>query len=193
MIQNLKGRIDALPEPERSIRRAFFTEDEWETSWALQAFPFQIPPPGDEWRVWSTYAPPRTGTTTAGIQWVASLMERDPENVRAVVLLRSLQDLQPTARALSDELYRMGMTYIIGHYYNTEIDINVTQGSKISVFTDTSNHQGRTVTHLWGDEITDAARVVQDFPTVNQFVFTNPLRPAPGTLVSRYGVDGYYQ
>jgi hypothetical protein len=74
-LTSLRQRVEALPPEQRELAMSLYTEVEWRNRWDLNAWPHQIPPQDDEWRVWTIIGPPATGKTTAGIMWVKSLLD----------------------------------------------------------------------------------------------------------------------
>lgn len=182
-LQSLRDKITALPPEEYAARRALFTDDEWHNSWEVNGYPFQLPPPGDEWRFWSVYSPPGVGSSRAGVEWVFSVLQQEGAHV-AVILY---EDINPTnfagyiySTARPDEPYSLdGGT--IGRARTEERSVTVVPYGSMDVLL------GMEISHVWADNATDANVIVKAVPNAQRYVFTDPLRPVPSTLVSRAG------
>lgn len=191
----------ALPEEDRDVRRALYSEEEWEHAWELRSYPFQQAPPGESWKSWSVYSPPRVGATTAGLEWMLSKIFRP-----------TIQGNAPASGLII--LYFDSLFEVVGGRFSAEItriqDPNwvwdVSSRSKavltnkadgrnltLEVSTDPGPaREGRTPDYLWADDPTNAASIRAMFPGVRQFVFTGALHPDPDTIVSRAGDERPY-
>lgn len=182
-LQSLRDKISALPPEEYAARRALFTDDEWENSWEVNGYPFQLAPPGDGWRYWSVYSPPRVGSTRAGVEWVFSVLQQVSAHV-AVILYGAINPtsfagyVYSTARP--DEPFLLDGSSV-ARAHTEERSVTVVPYRRMDGL------RGMEITHVWADNATDANDIVKAVPNAQQYVFTDPLRPVPSTLVSRAG------
>ncbi|UDL16348.1 terminase large subunit [Microbacterium phage Zooman] len=191
-MQTLKQQIEALAEPQRSTRRAFYTDDEWENSWELNALPFQIEPQSDDWKIWTIIAPPKAGKTWAGEYWVKEKFFRDQKDV--LCLFSSPQEVQKEAQHFASltENWSGFKTYFTPEDYIQILYNQFCDRTLVFASVDVLRRgalRGMKPEYLWADEIEDANEVVQNFPFTERFLFTQPTKLHPDTIISRAG-DG---
>ncbi|URP22152.1 terminase large subunit [Microbacterium phage Big4] len=191
-MQTLKQQIEALGEPQRSIKRGFYTDDEWENSWELNALPFQIEPQSDDWKIWTIIAPPKAGKTWAGEHWSWEKFLREKSDV--LCLFSTPGEVQREFKrfvALSEE-------WTIFRAHSTPEDymqILQNQASNRTLICASMNVlrqgvlRGMKPEYVWADEVEDAIEIVQNFPFTERFLFTQPTKLHPDTIISRAG-DG---
>ncbi len=182
-----KAQIEALPERERAARRLFYTDDEWESLWELQALPYQLPPAG-EWDSWTVIAPPRLGKTRAGFEWMLErhlnadtgehniilIAHQSYVSDIALVFYERLQDLDSRGTSASMEppnryRFRKDNGAITGIYPYQTIE----------------SLRGFNPRHVWADEVFDAQAVRDMFPLTEKFCFTGPTRLDQATIVTK--------
>lgn len=185
---SLKERILALPTEEQETRRAYYSKEEWETSWALHARPFQVAPLG-EWKVWSIYSPPGFGSTRAGAEWVAdTLLENKGKPVTVLVYCGYPARMDKIRQEITGALLNRGVTDIRTAPVGTSIGLILPWVASVRFTRDTSDPiRGVRADYVWGDSVLRAGDIVQNHPQAERFVFSDPARPANHTLVSRAG------
>lgn len=194
MFESLKDRIQSLPEPERSARRAFYSNEEWYTSWELNAWPHQLPPVSDQWTSWTIIGSRRTGKTEAGYQWSKEQF-LSGNNVLGVFQHKGV---------LEDVTYRLwGELRALPAVENsTDFSLKGMETSaprlklngKIFSFVTVNGYnrfsRGLSPDCIWADEVLDANIIVRDFADgKRRLLFTQPVKLDPDTMVSRAG-DG---
>lgn len=187
MFETLRQRIEALPEPEYLARRAMYSDQEWERSWALQAYPHQLPPLGDDWRAWTVIGGPGTGKTVAGMRWVEAKLENNhPCRILIVTPSGHMNNLETRVR--DDLHHRRGTEWEL---LFTSGEIRVQWGTRIVRFVSEENAhrdlQGGFFDYIWGDEIFDAQEIINRAPRTQQFCFTEPTKLPTETMLSRAG------
>lgn len=186
-MQTLKQQIEALPEPERSARRAFYSDDEWEDSWELNAYPFQIEPATEDWRVWTIIAGRKAGKSWAGEHWA---WEKFFEARKNVLCIFSNDDERKDAFRTFFQLADLWQ----GHFDTTMHSVyDIKEGTKLTTVTEDMWKNGKTrgshFDYIWADEVFAATPIVHDFPHATRFLFTEPVKPHNETIISRAG-DG---
>lgn len=191
-MQSLKQQIEALGEPERSIRRAFYTDEEWENAWELHALPFQVEPPSDDWKIWTIIAPPKTGKSWAGEHWAWEKHFRDREDVLCI-----FSDLEQVKKHYHT-FFQLADMWQHHDYHSTPEDYmqilhDKTTGRSLICASEkvlrAGNLRGMRPKYIWADEVENAEEVVQNFPLTERFLFTQPTKLHPDTIISRAG-DG---
>src|SRR6478609_1392989 len=177
--QTLRQQIEALPEPERSARRAFYTEAEW-NSWELNAFPHQLPPLSNDWMIWSITGGRRTGKTTAGVKWAANALSYNQHVGVVTYYANQIESLVGLFMREHDLRY---MPFKGSHSVRLElkkgqgaIDIHPWRPSDRGGML-----RGHDYTYLWGDELGDPGEIIQETDhSVMQYCFTSPARIPEG-------------
>lgn len=190
---SLKQEILSLPPEEREARRAFYSDEEWD-SWELNAYPFQLEPLSDDWTVWTIIAPRRTGKTTAGEHWALEKHQREKANV--LCIFRDRKAIEPTlerfiealeASATDRYVKRSTPADYLQVLYNSDQGTSLICASEQMVRGDSLRGLNR-FDYVWADEVMDAdvirARIP---PPTKKFLFTQPTRLSPDTIISRAG------
>lgn len=186
MFESLKSRIESLPEPERSARRALYSDDEWENLWELKAYPFQLPPAGD-WKSWTIIGGRGVGKTEAGFQWAVSEVKKG-KNVFGYLHHQNLG--QKYLLILQEEVRQQRLTEVA--YESRTRSIRVRDkgaGGELHLEVQSPERGGGVYDSVWADEIYNAAEMRNMFPMASKFVFSQPTILDPETIVSRAG-DG---
>lgn len=186
-MRTLKQEILELPPKERDARRAFYSDDEWENSWELNAFPFQIEPVFEDWTVWTILAPPRQGKTFAGEHWAWEKHMEQGSNVLCIfrdrIAIEPSRDnfMRMASHPISERKTSYGKILSSLHTDSTLIctsEATVRDGGI----------RGLNIHYVWADEIRDATPIVRELsPTVKKFLFTQPLKLCKDTVISRAG------
>lgn len=178
--QTIREHLMALPDEERKARLAMLTEYEWLRMFELDAFPHQLPP-NDIWRYWNLIGPPRSGLTTAGMNWFIAQATHPEQSTQYLALPGKDSAVEETSRMVVDELEAMrehGLKvpdYAIKNF-GREIRIMYPKlSSSVSIMgMDPSALRGRTAHYLWVDNAHDANAYVPLFPMIEKAVFTRP-------------------
>lgn len=191
-LQSLRQQIDALPEPDRSKRRAFYTDEEWEHAWELNARPFQIRPESPDSRIWSIIGGRRVGKSWAGEHYVIENYVEEHKSVLGVfyhqqAMMKSFQPLFQYTEMFAGEFE----TKREGDAIISMKDLRL--GTGLLFMTESSwakrGTRGQRWDFIWGDEVTNAIPIVEQNHMTPEFLFTEPAKLHPDTLVSRAG-DG---
>ncbi|QIG57813.1 terminase, helicase domain [Microbacterium phage PauloDiaboli] len=194
---SLRSRIESLPEPERSARRKLFTTQEWH-SWKLKAYDHQLPPQGDDWKIWTMIGPPRSGATRTGFEWALDKLVYHPgPRVRVLGLMHHHKDVEYLDNRMWDELYRLWGGSRFRHQASGHAGMHAYFEDKGQPYNEVHFMSERAVgdhgtyardnkfDFVWADGIRDSEEVVRSYPNAHQFIFTNPDRLHPETLYSR--------
>lgn len=193
-MQTLRQKIEALPEPERSARRAFYTDDEWEFGWDLNAYPFQIEPATDDWKIWTIIAGPGTGKSYAGEHWAWEKFFDKRANVLCLFQSRESVDDHFATFFQRGEMWSGHFEHSLRDEVYTQRHLrDVTTRNMMTCAVNNARHdpsqEGVIYDYIWADEVLDAEQVVDTYPRAAKFLFTQPTRLHPDTLLSRAG-DG---
>lgn len=188
-METIRQQIEALPEPERTARKSLYTDAEWRALWELNAFPFQLPPKGG-WDSWTVIAPPRTGKTTAGLNWVHGLVTNNPDrHTYILIIVRLIEGRVRIAEALREKLFsspnhtwEYNLEMKDGTIRYRERDMSL----EIEILPEREESwRGLDPDYVWGDEVLDAEHIRRSFPFTKQFCFTNPTKLDSDTIVTR--------
>jgi phage terminase large subunit-like protein len=172
--RSLRQIIEALPEDEYAVRRALFTDEEWD-SWELNAYPWQLPPQDPEWQTWVTKGPRAIGHTRTGIEWVSSLISGgEPAKVLGVLPNHSfLQFIRSELMHRFRDDSRIQLSIISG----ASGVINTQTGARLWMFAENlppAGAQAFLFTHAWADEVKNPMLVASIAPHARKYLFTNP-------------------
>jgi hypothetical protein len=193
-MKTLRQQIEALPEPERSARRAFYDDDEWNYSWELNAYPFQIEPASSDWKYWTIVAPPNSGKSYAGEYWAWNKFF----NLANVLCIFSGGGYEMD---LSFKRFMNTAELWSGHFDYDRIDgveraVSIRDRSSKRSLRGMSEDaflrgaaRGMMFDYVWADEVFDAAEIAKEYPMAEKYLFTQPTKLHPDTIVSRAG-DG---
>lgn len=188
--QSLKQRILAMPAEEQARWRAYYSDEEWMSSWDLIGFPFQLPPIG-HWTSWTILGGRGVGKTTAGLRWAVDTFMED-HNVLGIfhhppsmmlVFKKLWQFLQDSGTHPNVE------ASVIHSEQQARLRDKIT-GTQLTFITERdalSQRGAYGYEYLWADEISDAGQIRQLFPRAQQYVFTQPVKLDPDTVISRAG------
>lgn len=190
--QSLKQRILEMPDEEQSRWRAYYSDSEWETSWELHAYPFQLPPRG-HWNSWTIIGGRGVGKTLAGMKWSVDKFT-DGHDVIGVfhhpqVLFHFFENMW---KSIQQNHGFHSMEASIRQMERTAILRDHDTGKRLTFTAESSAPPsgGRYgYEYVWGDEVTDAGQIRQFFPLARQYVFTQPVKLDPDTIVSRAGEE----
>lgn len=183
-LTSLRQRVEALPPEQRELAMSLYTEVEWRNRWDLNAWPHQLPPQDDEWRIWTIIGPPATGKTTAGMMWVKSLLDslHDIRPWREIFALLPTQAEQARISKLFVEEYdRDGRLNDLAKIENLGVMIRITHQNSNRIHFG-SHHDfnslrgwGTPGAYIWADEAYDARDLHDFMPFAHKYVFTGPV------------------
>lgn len=184
MLKTKRDHISELPHEQFSARRAMYTDEEWQSLWELNAYPFQLPPEGD-WVSWTVLGGGGVGVTTAGRRWmVDKFLTAEPGT--------NLVSIHHHMRALDDQAHLMWDELKVDPDLQTQNDgrdfkfRNTSRGVRLVMLNNNPDSwRGLDATYLWADDITDATQVRASFIRTSQFCFTRPVKLDPETIVTR--------
>ena len=189
-MQTLRQQIEALPEQERSRRKSFYSDDEWDVSWELNARPFQIEPPSDDWRTWTILGGRRVGKTYAGEHWAIEKYFNEYKSV--LCLIGHSDQTQLTFKPMFRYADLFPGEFDIdssGHPHTYRIRDR--SGTVMMIgsesFYKPENFRGMKFDYIWGDEIFNAQEIVDHNPLTTRFLFTEPTKLPTDTIISRAG------